>query len=172
MRDRCRAPKRRRALQKLPRSFREGVFAKPGAFSKTPSRKLRGGGAPKGAPQAPVSSAFALAGCGATTAGRAFKAGAPPSDAPPVAFLVPVGRASGRATGRLAALPGTGRLPPPLLTRRVQPLKAAGRNAGGRLAGASRVRGYEPRPQAPPLPHVQRASAERPSLGGDSPRII
>ncbi len=36
-----------------------------------------------------------------------------------------------------------------LRRRRVQPLKAAGRNAGGRLARASRVRGYESRPRAP-----------------------
>ena len=32
---------------------------------------------------------------------------------------------------------------------RVQPSKAAGRRAGGRLPEASRERGYEPRPQAP-----------------------
>ncbi len=47
----------------------------------------------------------------------------------------------------------------------VQPLKAAGHNAGGRLAGASRVRGYKPRPRAPPPPHVRQCPAERPSRG-------
>ena len=36
-----------------------------------------------------------------------------------------------------------------LRRRRVQPLKAAGRNAGGRLARASRGWGYESRPRAP-----------------------
>jgi hypothetical protein len=39
---------------------------------------------------------------------------------------------------------------PPLRRRRhVQPFKAAGRNAGGRLARASRGLSYEPRPRAP-----------------------
>ena len=52
-----------------------------------------------------------------------------------------------------------------LRPRRVQPSKAAPRSGDGQRPEASRVRGYEPRPQAPPLPHVQRASAERPSLG-------
>jgi hypothetical protein len=86
-----------------------------------------------------------------------------------------------RRPGLFAAIsvPGTGtsgraREPPGSLhpgafatlhVRRVQPLKAAPRSWGGRLPGASRRQGYEPRPQAPPLPHVQRASAERPSLG-------
>jgi hypothetical protein len=54
----------------------------------------------------------------------------------------------------------------------VQPLKAAGHNAGGRLAGASRVRGYKPRPRAPPPPHVRQCPAERPSRGVTGDRNI
>jgi hypothetical protein len=76
--------------------------------------------------------------------------------------LLPRGR-TGKPFGSflVRAAPATLRVP------RIQPLKAARHSAGGRLAGASRARGYEPRPQAPHLPHVQRASAERPSLGED-----
>ena len=118
-------------------------------FRKAPAQDARGG-APKGAIH------FRLA-AGTLCEGRS------PSGAPRVAISVPGAVASGRGRGP----PG-----PPirqafarLRPRRVQPFKAVPRSGDGRLPEASRVRGYEPRPQAPPLPHVQRASAERPSLG-------
>ena len=54
-----------------------------------------------------------------------------------------------------------------LRPHRVQPSKAAGPRAGGRLPEASRERGYEPRPQAPhPLPLSERLMTT-PSEGED-----
>ena len=64
----------------------------------------------------------------------------------------------------------TGGVPPALIRaafaalrpRRVQPLKAAGPSAGGRLPEASRERGCEPRPRAPHLLHLENASRSAP----------
>ena len=50
----------------------------------------------------------------------------------------------------------------------VQPFKAAPHSGGGRLAGASRARGYEPRPQAPrPTPPSFASRENAPSSGWD-----
>jgi hypothetical protein len=58
----------------------------------------------------------------------------------------------------IRAAPATLRVP------RIQPLKAALRSGGGRLAGASRARGYEPRPQAPHLiPSTERLATTPPA---------
>jgi hypothetical protein len=97
--------------------------------------------------------------------------GAPPSGAPPAAFLSP---APCFRSGRGCALraPLAGRLPPPLASRHVQPFKAAGPSAGGRLAGASRSCGYKPQQRAPPPPHVRQCPAERPKRGVVGNRTI
>src|SRR6185312_5563429 len=71
-----------------------------------------------------------------------------PPGAPLAAFSVPLGPRFRSATGHDGPYPE--RWPPLLHRPHVQPCSwAAGRNAGGRLAGASRERGYEPRPRAP-----------------------
>ena len=72
----------------------------------------------------------------------------------------PRGRASGRGRGP--------RGPPiraafaALRPRRVQPSKADPRSGAGRRPRASRVRGCEPRPRAPHLPHFKNASRSAP----------
>ena len=137
----------------MPRAKRRRALRIP------PHEKARGGGAPKGAPQLP----FRLT----ATAGRAFKAGASPSDAPPAAFLSP-GPCFRVRDGGLFALfirAAFAALRPHL----VQPFKADPHSRAGRLPGASRCRGYKPRQQAPPPPHVRQCPAERPSHGVDSP---
>ena len=58
-----------------------------------------------------------------------------------------------------------------LRRRRVQPRRAVPRSGDGRRPGASRVRGYEPRPRAPPLPPFQQRPAGTP-LGGEGRRNI
>ena len=96
-----------------------------------------------------------------------LKAGASPSEAPPRLFR------PRRPCFRMGDPEGfwllrSGRLPPPFVTRRVQPLRAVGHNADGRLAGASRRRGYEPRPRAPhPIPLSERLMTT--PLGGSDP---
>ena len=64
-------------------------------------------------------------------------------------------------------LPGTWRWRPLAASACPSPASSSqtGHSASRSVPEASREQGYEPRPQAPPLPHVQRASAERPSLG-------
>ena len=119
-----------------------------------PATRVRGGGAPKGATTVSrLSTGRALA------IGRVAFRRSTCGDFCPRRPCFLAGSLESLAGLSTWAAPATLRVP------RIQPLKAARHSAGGRLAGASRVRGYEPRPQAPPLPHVQRASAERPSLG-------
>jgi hypothetical protein len=67
-------------------------------------------------------------------------------------FSVPGAVLPGGAQGMPFGLPLSGQLPPPFVPAHVQPFKAAGLGAGGRVARASRVRGYEPRPRAPHQP--------------------
>ena len=62
----------------------------------------------------------------------------------------PRGRASGRRRGPRG--PPIRQAFARLRRRRVQPFKAVPRSGDGRRPGASRVRGYEPRPRAPPSP--------------------
>ena len=102
---RCRARKPRRALP-------------------FPPRKLRGGGAPKGATTGPR-----LRPCGLRQA-RAVRKRASPLGAPPVAFLSP-GPCFRAPTGGLVPTPIRAAFAA-LRPRRVQPLKAAGLRAGGR----------------------------------------
>ena len=78
-------------------------------------------------------------------------------------FSVPGAVTSGR--GREAAPSPIRAAFAALRPRRVQPLKAAPRSWGGRRPGASRGRGYEPRPQAPHPPRVLQRPAGRPSRG-------
>ena len=99
-----------------------------------------------------------------------LRSGEAPLGAPRAAISVPVGRASGRATGRLAAFL-LGRLPPPFAARRVQPLKADPHSGAGRLAGASREWGYKPRPRAPP-PAPPSVCLRKTPLGGWDDRTI
>ena len=64
------------------------------------------------------------------------------------------------------------RLPPPFVSASVQPFKAAGHSAGGRLARASRARGYKPRPRAPHPVLPSACLATTPLSGPDSARIV
>ena len=112
------------------------------------SRESEGNGAPSGAP-----SVFPP--CG----GRALCEARSPLGAPSRLFC-PRGRASGR---------GRGPCGPPiraafaaLRPRRVQPSKADPRSGAGRRPRASRVRGCEPHPRAPHLPHFRIASRSAP----------
>ena len=68
-------------------------------------------------------------------------------DGAPSRLFCPWDRTSGCGRGAFAPLirQAFAHLHP----HRVQPFKAAGRSASGRLPRASRVRGYEPRPRAP-----------------------
>ena len=92
-----------------------------------------------------------------------------PPGAPSAAFLSPGPYLPG-ARRRTFALPirqASARLRP----HRVQPSKAAGRRAGGRLPEASREQGYEPRPQAPhPTPLSERLMTT-PSSGWDGDKV-
>ncbi len=77
----------------------------------------------------------------------------------------PRGRASGRRQGHNGApvWQAFARLRP----HRVQPLKAEPRSGPGRLPEASRVRGYEPRPQAPhPAPSFRTSPEDAPHRAG------
>jgi hypothetical protein len=125
-----------------------------GALSRAP--RSRGDGAPIGASCSKVRTFIAE---GATPLG------APPGQLGPGlfgGFSVPGTVTSGRATEDFSSR-ASARLRP----HRVQPSKAAGRRAGGRLPRASRVRGYEPRPQAPhPTPLSERLMTT-PSSGWD-----
>jgi hypothetical protein len=110
-------------------------FAAPGtpSFFSLPRTKVRGYGAPSGATI--VMCAHPTEVCGAS---RRSICGD---------FFVPGTVTSVCATRDCVPLhPGGFRLPS---SAPVQPLKAAGRRAGGRFPEASRERGYEPRPQAP-----------------------
>ncbi len=120
--------------------------------------KVRGGGAPKSANH--LSSPLRLEGFGGP---RPTLMGAPHSGTPPAAFLSPAPCFRAGLAER-SSRPLAGWLPPPLASRLVQPFKAAGLSAGGRLAGASRAPGYKPCPRAPPPPRVGQCPAGRPSL--------
>jgi hypothetical protein len=108
----------------------------------SPPRKDRGDGAPSGAP-------------GLSVLPRPLAKARAPLGAPSRLFC-PRDRIFRMRDGGLFALliqRASARFRP----HRVQPSKAAGRRAGGRLPEASRERGYEPRPQAPhPTPLSER----------------
>ncbi len=94
----------------------------------------------------------------------------PPSGAPFVAISVPGAVLPGADPGGFWLNPirrAFARLRP----CRVQPLKAVPRSGDGRRPEASRVRGYEPRPRAPPLLPFQQRPAGTP-LGGEGERNI
>ena len=141
-----------------------GVPRRGGAYFSFPS--LRGDGAPSGA------TVFSFA--APLSRGTRAPLGAPPGHACAVrAYLVAI-----FVPG--AVLPGAdGELFAPLIQaafaalrpRRVQPFKAAPRSGSGRRPEASRARGYEPRPRAPPLPPFQQRPAGTP-LGGEGKRNI
>jgi hypothetical protein len=122
---------------------RSGAFLLPPAYSEGVERRV-----------APILAALSEA------RARPAKTRAP-RGAPLAAFLslAPCFR-SGR--GKALRLPRAGRLPPPLASRHVQPFKAAGLSAGGRLARASRGCACEARPRAPHLPHSENASRSAP----------
>jgi len=124
--------------------------------------KNRGGGAPGGATSWSTP-------CGVSTLRQVFGDGCAPSGAP-LRLFCPRDRIFRVRDGGLFALlirRASARLRP----HRVQPSKAAGRRAGGRLPEASRVRGYEPRPQAPhPVPSSKRL-AKTPLGGPDATNI-
>jgi len=91
----------------------------------------------------------------------------PPSGAPFVAFSGSRVRTSGHGQG---ARPTIRAAHAALRPCRVQPLKAAGRSAGGRRSGAPGS-GLRARPQAPPLLPFQQRPAGTP-LGGEGERNI
>jgi hypothetical protein len=132
-------------------------------FAREALEKMRGRGAPQGA------TTYVTRHCLAAPAGCA-----------PVLWALALRRSTCGFSVPGAVLPGWHGGSTPFIrpafarlhARRVQPFKADLHSEAGRLPEASRARGYEPRPQAPPLPHVQRASAERPSLGEGKPRYI
>ena len=137
-RDRCRAPKRRRALTSCPRSTCEGVERR------------------KAPPLGPVSALTGFDGralrrrvasrrstCGFSVPGPAFPGFRPVSCRSP----------KRRLNSRHAQTPG----PKPLDGYPVAP-RGAAVVPPDRVPEASRVRGYEPRPQAPPPPRVLLAS--------------
>ena len=74
----------------------------------------------------------------------------------------PRGHSSGR--GRSPSGPPIRQVFARLRPRHVQPFKAVPRSGDGRRAGASRVRGYEPRPRAPPLLPFQQRPAGTPLM--------
>jgi hypothetical protein len=83
--------------------------------------------------------------------------GGAPLGAPLAAFFVPVGRTSGRVTEKAFGLPANGQLPPPVVSRTSSHLRRPVLVPADGLAGASRARGYEPRPRAPhPAPPSAR----------------
>ena len=96
------------------------------------------------------------------SSGRALQAGASPSGTPPRLFS-PRRRSFRAERGPLG--PPIRAASAALRSRRVQPFWAAPRSGSGRLAGASRLRGYKPRRRAPPPPHVRQCPAERPKRG-------
>ncbi len=98
----------------------------------SPSRNVRGDGAPIGA---------AIPDGHASLRRRGASRRATRGD------FCPWRRASGKEQGPVGPLIRAASAA--LRPRRVQPSKAAGHNAGGRLARASRGRGYESRPRAP-----------------------
>jgi len=149
-------PKSRLALGPRPPS---PAREKECAFLRISGRPdMRGRGAPKGA------SDGLPPGGGARPSSR----DASPSGAPRGGDFCPRGRASG---GRFTIAPSEGPRTTPAGFRPpspapVQPLKAEPRSGPGRLPAASRVRGYEPRPQAP-HPAPRSASVCRTPLARD-----
>jgi len=141
-----------------------GIPAWPSTRALSP-RRVRGRGAPKGAT------------CGLPPGGgaRPLRRDASPSGAPRCGDFCPRGRASGC---RFTAAPSEGPRATPAGFRPpspapVQPLKAEPRSGPGRLPAASRVRGYEPRPQAPPpCPTFSERLQNAPRLGQGRDRGI
>ena len=82
--------------------------------------------------------------------------------APAAFFLSPRGRTSGRACG-MACQASLRAALAAVVAHRVQPSKADPRSGVGRLAGASRVRGYESRARAPhPAPPHETSPEDAP----------
>jgi hypothetical protein len=114
-----------------------------------------GDGAPRGAPT--ISALWARRASGATHA---------PRGAPPAAFLSPApcfrgAHLAGFDTRKSGAASAT------RCRSIVQPLKAAGHSAGGRLAEASRPCGYEPQRRAPhPAPPSGSSLEDAPRRAG------